>query len=52
MDNIALCRERGCKVGVVWHHTINMQQLLPYLPHVDFLTVLGIDRPGRSGQAS
>jgi pentose-5-phosphate-3-epimerase/putative flippase GtrA len=50
MDNIALCRERGCKVGVVWHHTITVQQLLPYLPHVDFLAVLGIDRPGRSGQ--
>ncbi len=51
MDNIAFCRERGCKVGVVWHHTVAMQQLLPYLPHVDFLAVLGIDRPGRSGQA-
>lgn len=50
MDNIAFCRERGCKVGVVWHHTIGMHQLLPYLPHVDFLAVLGIDRPGRSGQ--
>jgi ribulose-phosphate 3-epimerase len=51
MENIALCRERGCKAGVIWHHTVAMQQLLPFLPHVDFLAVLGIDRPGRSGQA-
>jgi ribulose-phosphate 3-epimerase len=50
MENIALCRERGCKVGVVWHHTVGMQDILPFLPHVDYLMVLGIERPGRSGQ--
>ncbi len=50
MELIAFCREHNRKVGVVWHHSVSTAQLLPYLPHVDFLAILGIDRPGRSGQ--
>lgn len=50
MEVIARCREYGRKVGVVWHHTVTMNEMLPYLPHVDFVMVLGIEHPGRSGQ--
>lgn len=47
---IAECRLRRKKVGVVWHVTDRPSELLPYLPHVDFVMVLGIAQPGRSGQ--
>jgi pentose-5-phosphate-3-epimerase/putative flippase GtrA len=48
---IAECRTRGKQVGVVWQHGATIGQLLPLLPHVDFVMVLGIAEPGRSGQA-
>ena len=51
LKTIARCRERGRKIGVVWHHTVAMSDLMPYLPHVDFVMVLGIQQPGYSGQA-
>jgi pentose-5-phosphate-3-epimerase len=41
---------RGKKVGVVWRPGFDPAGLLPYLPHVDFVMVLGIREPGRSGQ--
>jgi ribulose-phosphate 3-epimerase len=44
------CRLRGKKVGVVWRQGIPLSALLGYLPHVDFVMVLGIAEPGRSGQ--
>ncbi|MCE9547601.1 MAG: GtrA family protein [Planctomycetia bacterium] len=44
------CRAHGKKVGVVWHSGVRPGRLLPYLPHVDFVMVLGIAEPGRSGQ--
>lgn len=44
------CRSREKKVGVVWHGDAALGELLPYLPHVDFVMVLGIAEPGRSGQ--
>jgi pentose-5-phosphate-3-epimerase/putative flippase GtrA len=47
---IARCRQLGCQVGVVWHYTVTFAQIMPYLPHVDFVMVLGIREPGRSGQ--
>lgn len=47
---IAECRMRGKKVGVVWHQSVTIGKLLPLLPHVDFVMVLGIAQPGRSGQ--
>lgn len=50
MEVIARCREMRCKVGVVWHHTVSYGELMPYLPHVDYVMVLGIDQPGHSGQ--
>lgn len=48
---IAWCRQRGKKVGVVWHQDDSFGKLLQYLPHLDFVMVLGIAVPGRSGQA-
>ncbi len=50
MQLITECRLRGKKVGVVWHESSPPVTLLPYLPHVDFVMVLGIAQPGRSGQ--
>ena len=50
MELIFACRERGKKVGVVWHEKIPTGRLLEFLPHVDFVMVLGISQPGRSGQ--
>ena len=44
------CRARGKRVGVVWHTSAAVGLLLPYLPHVDFVMVLGIAKPGQSGQ--
>ncbi|MBS0208543.1 MAG: GtrA family protein [Planctomycetes bacterium] len=44
------CRMRGKKVGVVWHRNDAVETLFPLLPHVDFVMVLGIAEPGRSGQ--
>ena len=51
MEIIARCREHGRKIGVVWHHTITLSDLMPFLPHVDFVVVLGIEKPGHSGQS-
>jgi len=50
MDVIARCRQHGRRVGVVWHRGVTLSAMLPYLPHVDFVAVLGIEQPGRSGQ--
>ena len=50
-DLIFQCRLRRKKVGVVWRPGFDPAGLLPYLPHVDFVMVLGIREPGRSGQA-
>jgi len=47
---IANCQLRGKKTGIVWHVSNRRELLFPYLPHVDFVMVLGIDRPGQSGQ--
>lgn len=49
-DLIAESRLRGKKVGVVWHVSNALTDMLPYLPHVDFVMVLGIAQPGKSGQ--
>lgn len=49
-DLVFQCRLRGKKVGVVWRPGFDPAGLLPYLPHVDFVMVLGIREPGRSGQ--
>jgi pentose-5-phosphate-3-epimerase len=35
---------------VVWRPGLPAASLLQYLPHVDFVMVLGIREPGRSGQ--
>jgi pentose-5-phosphate-3-epimerase/putative flippase GtrA len=47
---IARCRQRRRSVGMVWHHTVAFGQIMPYLPHVDFVMVLGVEQPGHSGQ--
>ena len=44
------CRQKLKRVGVVWRPGIDTAALMPYLPHVDFVMVLGIQQPGRSGQ--
>ena len=51
LEIIARCREHGRKVGVVWHHTVTVTDLMPFLPHIDFVMVLGIEQPGYSGQS-
>lgn len=51
MELIFACRFHGKKVGVVWNSGIPLAKLMPFLPHVDFVMVLGIAQPGRSGQA-
>ncbi len=47
---IVECRQRGKKVGIVWSVGVIPGDLLPFLPHVDFVMVLGIQHPGQSGQ--
>src|SRR5262249_42408137 len=51
MELIFECRFREKKVSIVWHGEAPLGELLPYLPHVDFVMVLGIAQPGKSGQA-
>jgi pentose-5-phosphate-3-epimerase len=48
---LSWCHRRGKKVGVVWHQSDPIERLYEFLPHVDFVMVLGIAVPGRSGQA-
>lgn len=47
---MARCHLMNKKVGIVWHVADPLQQLYAYLPHVDFVMVLGIAKPGFSGQ--
>jgi ribulose-phosphate 3-epimerase len=47
---IAECRSKQKKFGVVAHSSVDLADLLPYLPHVDYVLVLGIEKPGHSGQ--
>ena len=47
---IAWCHARCKKAGVVWHESNSIESLYPYLPHADFVMVLGISQPGQSGQ--
>lgn len=44
------CRLRGKRVGVVWNQQVGGSEFSRWLPHVDFVLVLGIAEPGRSGQ--
>ena len=45
------CQLNNKKVGVVWHSTDALDSLYLYLSHVDFVMVLGIAKPGQSGQS-
>ena len=47
---LAACRLHRKAAGVVAHHTVTLGQLLPFLPHCDYVLVLGIEHPGNSGQ--
>jgi pentose-5-phosphate-3-epimerase/putative flippase GtrA len=47
---IAKCHMHDKKCGVVWHVADPIESLYSYLPHVDFVMVLGIEKPGQSGQ--
>lgn len=44
------CRLSKKQVGLVWRPGDRGELLLPYLAHVDFVMVLGIQNPGYSGQ--
>lgn len=50
LDVIARARELSLRVGVVCHGTMTLADLLRFLPMVDYVMVLGIERPGQSGQ--
>ncbi len=50
MELTFACRQRGKRVGIVWRPGIATSAMLPFLPHVDFVMVLGIREPGVSGQ--
>jgi pentose-5-phosphate-3-epimerase/putative flippase GtrA len=50
LATLAECRLRGKAPGVVAHHSVTLAQLMPYLPHCDYVLMLGIERPGYSGQ--
>lgn len=50
MEHVARCRLAGKEVGVVAQHGDPMSRLLPWFPHVDYVLILGIERPGYSGQ--
>ncbi len=47
---LAELRANGKGCGVVLHPPVGLDRLLPYLPHVDYVLVLGIAQPGMSGQ--
>jgi pentose-5-phosphate-3-epimerase/putative flippase GtrA len=44
------CRMHRKQVGIVWHVSMPPDSMLQYLPHVDFVMVLGVQQPGQSGQ--
>lgn len=46
----AKCHYQGKRVGVVWHIDDSFSELYRYLSHLDFVMVLGIAKPGFSGQ--
>ncbi|MBK7406415.1 MAG: hypothetical protein IPJ41_17890 [Phycisphaerales bacterium] len=46
------CRLRGKRVGVAWRLGTAGADLARWLPHVDFVLVLGIAEPGRSDRHS
>jgi len=50
MERLTECRLHGKKVGVVWHDSCPVADVIHFLPHVDFVMVLGIAKPGVSGQ--
>jgi pentose-5-phosphate-3-epimerase len=35
----------------VAHHSVDLANMIPFLPHVDYVLVLGIEKPGHSGQS-
>lgn len=47
---IAQCRRQKQKPGIVWHRNDSLESLMPWLPHVDFVMILGIETLGCSGQ--
>jgi ribulose-phosphate 3-epimerase len=50
LEVIGFCRRHNRRVGVAWQHGMPLSQIMPYLPHVDFVLVLGVAVPGRCGQ--
>jgi pentose-5-phosphate-3-epimerase len=50
MSILAQCCIHKKQVGIVYHHSVTLAQLIPFLPHVDFVLILGVEQPGYSGQ--
>jgi pentose-5-phosphate-3-epimerase/putative flippase GtrA len=48
---LAQCELARKKVGVVWHLSDPVERLYDFLAHIDFVMVLGIAKPGYSGQS-
>lgn len=47
---IEYCKLHGSKIGMVWNKKSNLKNIIPFLPHVDFMMILGIPKLGVSGQ--
>jgi len=47
---LAECRKHSKSPGIVAHHSVSLERTMPFLPHIDYLLVLGIEHPGQSGQ--
>lgn len=47
---INLCKQKGKSVGLVFENKTNFNELVKYLPQLDFIQIMGIDHMGYSGQ--
>jgi ribulose-phosphate 3-epimerase len=48
---IQYCNLHDCKIGIVWRNRDKLKKIIPFLPHVDFVMILGISKLGLSGQS-
>ncbi len=47
---IEFCKLHKRKIGIVWNRKQDLYAIIPYLPHIDYIMILGISKPGHSGQ--
>jgi len=50
-ENISLCKYLGKRVGLVLSKDDSVSEIVPFLPLLDFVQVMGIDSLGVSGQS-